>query len=260
MSLVGLSETVWWDESLFFHHPKVPGHQEGHWNLWGFEWQEGWGWVPSDFLFYMAVEVLNLFFVRVFFWSPSIGKQRFFQIIPWWFAWKPRTPVKGKGSERSYFYIPVEVDKKRQKLLLTSEGSCCFTGKKTTPISVEKFVVETNMCHFFLHWKHFLVSLCFGIVSYFFCSFWWLNGIASAKNPPSPRFSIPAQGLAWINHCSGLTKMGDFQEVCWPRVVLSYSGGASCSCIFGKVEPRFLNRRHTVDGWNPTPPARYKTL
>lgn len=106
-------------------------------------------------------------FRTCFFFVSKYGKQRFFQIIPWWFAWKPRTPVKGKGSERSYFYVPVEVDKKRQKLLLTSEGSCCFTGKKTTPISVEKFVVETNMCHFFLHWKHFLVSLCFGIGSYF---------------------------------------------------------------------------------------------
>ena len=85
--------------SLFFHHPKVPGHQEGHWNLWGFEWQEGWGWVLSKF--YMAKRgglgrgSLHLFFSYVFFFGLQVlvnglFSRSFHDGLPA----EPRTPVK----------------------------------------------------------------------------------------------------------------------------------------------------------------------
>ena len=80
----------WLMESRFI--PKAAGgHQEGHWNLWGFEWQEGWGWVvPSDFLVnYMAAGVpgwavggSQSVFCTCLVLSPSIGKQGL-QIIPY---------------------------------------------------------------------------------------------------------------------------------------------------------------------------------
>lgn len=185
----------------------------------------------------------------VFFGSPSIGKRRFFP------AWKPRNPVKGKGSERSYsyFYQLLRL-MKRQKLLLTSLGSCFFTGKKRHQFLWRNLVVwNEKTCIFFFNIgsKHVLVSL--------FVLGHWLS-----IDPPtfflcSPQKNIhrwifpklgKCQGLAWINHCSGLTKMGDFQEVCWPRVVVSYSGGASCSCIFGNVDPRFCLRQiQKTCGW-----------
>ena len=93
----------------------------------------------------------------VFFGSPSIGKRRFFP------AWKPRNPVKGKGSERSYsyFYQLLRL-MKRQKLLLTSLGSCFFTGKKRHQFLWRNLVVwNEKTCIFFLNIgsKHVLVSL-----------------------------------------------------------------------------------------------------
>lgn len=157
----------------------------------------------------------SVFFVRVFFWSPSIGKRPFFQIIPWWFAWKPRNPVKGKGSERSYsyFYQLLRL-MKRQKLLLTSLGSCFFTGKKTHQFLWRNLVVwNEKICIFFFkkHWKQafFGFPLCFGALalhwpSYCLCS--------PPKNPPMMNFSktrkTPGisldQSLLWSYQDGGL--------------------------------------------------------
>ncbi len=151
LHLVGLP----WDFS-----PSLLGHQEGHWNLWSFEWQEGWGRGPSVLFstWLGLVRGSHSVFCTYFFCLQVL--QAAFPSVSWSFnsvCWKkwPLQNCKSKGS-RDHTLPTVEVDERTQ-----THSHLWGRLKRNQKHSVEKWWFFNETCHF-LGLEASTLSLLFG--------------------------------------------------------------------------------------------------